>query len=55
VIVLQVLAGLEEMLIALLIPGHVGEMASVWHAWRLRRESMALLTRAGRSHTPEAR
>lgn len=43
VIGFQVLVGLEEMLIALLVPSHVGEMPSVWHAWRLRRESMALL------------
>lgn len=35
-IVLQVLAALEEMTIALLIPEHVGEMPSVFHAWRLR-------------------
>lgn len=37
VIVLQVLAGLEEMLIALLIPEHTGEVPSLWHAWRLRK------------------
>jgi phosphatidylglycerophosphate synthase len=44
----QIFAGLEEMTIALLIPSHVGEMATVWHAWRTRRESMALLQRARR-------
>lgn len=43
VICLEVLAGLEEMTIAVLVPSHVGEMPSVWHAWRLRRDSMALL------------
>ncbi len=39
---LQVLAGIEEMVIALLVPWHVGEMASVWHALRLRRQKRAL-------------
>lgn len=43
-IVLMIVAGLEEMMIVVLIPWHVGEMASLWHAWRARRESMALLT-----------
>lgn len=38
-IVVMILAGLEEMVIAVLVPSHVGEMASVWHAWRLRREN----------------
>lgn len=54
-IVLQILAGLEEMTIALLIPSHVGEMATVWHAWRLRRDSMALLTPRRASRTTEVR
>lgn len=40
-----ILAGVEEMTIAVLVPSHTGEMASAWHAWRLRRESMALLRR----------
>jgi len=44
VAVLQVLVGVEEVAIVLLVPWHVGEMPTVWHAWRLRRESMALLT-----------
>jgi phosphatidylglycerophosphate synthase len=43
-IVLQVCAALEEMAIALLIPSYVGEVATLWHAWQLRRDSMALLT-----------
>ena len=42
-IVLQILAGIEEMAIVLLVPGHKGAMATLWHALRLRRESMALL------------
>lgn len=33
----QIFAGLEEMIIALLLPRYHGEMATVWHAWRLRR------------------
>jgi phosphatidylglycerophosphate synthase len=42
-IVLQIFAALEEMTIVLLVPSHHGEMASAWHAWRLRCDSMALL------------
>ena len=42
-IVLEVLGGAEEIAIALLVPGHVGQIPTVWHAWRMRRESMALL------------
>ena len=38
-IVLQVLAALEEVVIIVLIPKHEGEIATVWHAWRLRRRS----------------
>ena len=34
---LQVLVGVEEIAIATLIPWHVGEMPSLWHAWKLRR------------------
>jgi phosphatidylglycerophosphate synthase len=44
VIVLQVAAALEQLCIALLVPSHKGEIASVWHAMAARRESMALLT-----------
>jgi phosphatidylglycerophosphate synthase len=42
-VVLLIIAAVEEVIISLLIPSHVGEMATVWHALRLRRESMALL------------
>lgn len=52
---LQVLVGVEEVAIAMLVPWHVGEMPSVWHAWRMRRESMALLTAARRSGNSDAR
>lgn len=52
-IVVEVFAALEEMTIAWLIPSHAGEMATVWHAWRLRGESMALLTPARRSRKPK--
>lgn len=37
VMTLLVLCGAEEILIAALVPWHVGEMPTVWHAWRLRR------------------
>lgn len=37
VAVCQVLVGVEEMAIAILVPWHDGEMPTVWHAWRLRR------------------
>ena len=36
-VVWLVLAGIEEILIALLVPGHAGEMPTAWHALRLRR------------------
>jgi phosphatidylglycerophosphate synthase len=38
-ITLQILAGLEELVIVLLIPQHRGEVATVWHAWRLRQKT----------------
>lgn len=38
-IALQILAGIEEMIIALIIPTHVGEIATLWHALRVRREA----------------
>jgi phosphatidylglycerophosphate synthase len=34
---LLILAGMEEVAIALLLPKHVGEMPTLWHAWRERR------------------
>lgn len=37
VAVFQVLVGVEEVVIAFLVPWHDGEMPSVWHAWKLRR------------------
>lgn len=36
---LQVLVGVEEVVIVLLVPWHVGEMKSAWHAWRLRQSA----------------
>jgi phosphatidylglycerophosphate synthase len=42
-IVVLIVAGLEEMWIAVLVPWHVGEMATAWHAWRARRERQAFL------------
>lgn len=35
---LQILAAVEEVIISLLIPSHSGEMPTVWHALRMRRE-----------------
>lgn len=35
---LQVLVGVEEIAIAMMIPWHVGEMPSAWHAWQLRKQ-----------------
>ena len=49
VVGLQALAAVEGLAIAMLVPAHVGEMPTAWHAWRLRRESMALLTPPRRS------
>ena len=40
-VILQILAALEEVIISLVIPTHEGEMASVWHALKLRRENAA--------------
>lgn len=40
-IVVMIAAGVEEVLIALVVPWHVGGMASLWHAWRARRNRMA--------------
>jgi phosphatidylglycerophosphate synthase len=51
--ILMIFAGLEEMTIALLLPSHVGEMSSVWHAWRLRRDSRMQLNRHRRSRVLE--
>lgn len=42
-IVVEVVGAVEEMAIALLVPSHRGEMPTVWHALRLRRENNALL------------
>jgi phosphatidylglycerophosphate synthase len=55
VVVLQVLVGVEEIAIAMLVPWHAGEMPTVWHAWKLRRESMALLTPARRTRNSKGR
>lgn len=52
-VTVQIVAGIEEMIIALLVPSHQGETATIWHAWRLRHESMALLTSTPRSPTSE--
>src|SRR5688572_6399630 len=38
-VIVQILSAVEEVIISLLIPRHVGEMATVWHALKLRREN----------------
>jgi phosphatidylglycerophosphate synthase len=43
VVVFQAIVGLEEIAITMLVPWHTGEMPTAWHAWRLRKESTALL------------
>jgi phosphatidylglycerophosphate synthase len=55
VIAFQILGGVEELVIALLVPSHVGEMPTAWHAWHRRRESMALLTPRRSSNTSNGR
>ena len=37
VILFLILTGLEEVAILLVLPRHVGEMPTLWHAWRRRR------------------
>lgn len=37
-IIWLVVTGGEEVVIAFLVPMHVGEMPTAWHAWRRRRE-----------------
>jgi phosphatidylglycerophosphate synthase len=49
--VLQIIGGLEELAIALLVPWHVGEVPTVVHALRLRRRHLAL-TKPGPTATP---
>ena len=41
---LQVLVGVEEIAIAILVPWHVGEMPTVFHAWRLREKKASANT-----------
>ena len=54
-VVLEIFAGLEEMTIVVLVPSHQGEMATVWHAWRARQESNALLHPARRRKDEQTR
>jgi hypothetical protein len=51
-VALQIVAGLEEMVIAVLVPAHVGEMATVWHALRLRRADRASLNHTEQTARP---
>jgi phosphatidylglycerophosphate synthase len=43
-VVVLILAGVEGAIISMLIPQHVGEMATVWHALRLRRKNRMVET-----------
>jgi hypothetical protein len=54
-VALQILAAIEEIIITLLLPSHVGEMATLWHALRVRRENMALLKPPRRRAEPVQR
>lgn len=54
-VILQILAAVEEVIISLLIPSHVGEMATMWHALRLRRENRASLKLRGQPPAPVPR
>lgn len=41
VILFLILTGLEEVAILLVLPRHIGEMPTLWHAWRRRRAGAA--------------
>jgi phosphatidylglycerophosphate synthase len=51
-VILQIFAAIEEVVISLVIPKHVGEMATVWHALRLRRQNAAAATPNRRPPAP---
>lgn len=53
VAVFQVLVGVEEVAIAWLVPWHVGEMPTVWHAWRMRQTQRPKRKPRSGSHGPE--
>ena len=42
VVMLQVICTLEELAIALLLPGHSGEAPTFWHAWKRRPQGLEL-------------
>ena len=52
VAIFQVLVGVEEIVIVSLIPWHVGEMPSIWHAWQLRKANAHRQDSAGAIATP---
>ena len=37
---LQIAAGVEDLIIAQLVPWHIGQVPTIWHAWKLRRQQM---------------
>lgn len=43
---LQIIGGVEEIAITSMVPWHEGEVRTVWHAWRLRRNRERSLTSA---------
>ena len=54
-VVLQIFGAVEEVIISLLIPNYVGEMATVWHALRLRKRNQAAAKAHGRTAEPAHR
>jgi len=46
VVVCEVLSSIEQMAIATLLPDHIGEVASVWHAWRMRKNAAGAMSLA---------
>jgi phosphatidylglycerophosphate synthase len=54
-VLLQIFAAVEEVIISILLPQHVGEMATIWHALRLRRENKAATKMRPRPAAPAHR
>lgn len=38
IVALQVVASIEQLLIAIIVPRHQGEVQTIWHAWKIRRD-----------------
>ena len=54
-IIVQIYSAVEEVIISLLIPQHVGEMATVWHALRLREKKTVSIEAERPEETPANR